>query len=319
MNQIVSTVFKDSIGSPLLWALFFVLVLTCLMIDLGVFNRRSHDVGFKEALCSSAAWIALALLFNGFILWRFGADLALEFLTGYVIEKSLSVDNIFVFLVIFSYFSVPSAYQHRVLFLGIFGALVMRGFFILLGAGLFHYFDWVIYLFGIVLIVTAFKLLRQEEENFAPDKNPVFLIFKRAIPSVGEFRGAKFFVKEGGRWFATPLFLVVIAIEIADIVFAVDSIPAIFAITQDPFIVFTSNIFAILGLRALYFLLASLIDSMKYLRVGLALVLAFIGLKMLTADIFHVPTMASLIIIGSILGSAVVASLIATRKNQSNL
>jgi tellurite resistance protein TerC len=297
-----------SVGSPALWVGFSVFVLAMLALDLGVFHRKAHTVGMREALAWSAVWIALALGFNAGIWIAFGAKPGMEFLTGYVIEKALSVDNIFVFLVLFSYFAVPSAYQHRVLFYGILGALVMRAVFILLGAALLEAFHWTIYVFGAILLVTAVKLLVHRGEEVHPERNPVVRLFKRFVPMIAEYRGASFFVREGSRWVATPLLLVLVTVEATDLVFAVDSIPAIFAVTRDPFIVYTSNIFAILGLRALFFLLAGAIGRLYYLKTGLAAVLAFVGVKMLVSEIYPIPVAVSLSVIVLILGGAAVAS-----------
>jgi len=300
----------DSIGTPPLWIGFTLFVLAMLALDLGVFHRKAHVVGVREALVWTAVWIALALLFNvGVYVW-FGAERALEFLTGYVIEKALSVDNIFVFLVVFAVFAVPAALQHRVLFWGILGALIMRAIFIVLGAALLQRFHWVIYLFGAFLVFTGIKLLVQRAGEVHPERNPLFRLFRRWVPSVPDYRGAHFIVVEGGKRYATPLLLVLVAIEATDLVFAVDSIPAIFAITMDPFIVYTSNIFAILGLRALYFALAGMMEKFHYLKVGLSLVLAFVGVKMLLVGVYKIPILVSLGVIVALLAGAVVASLL---------
>jgi tellurite resistance protein TerC len=279
-----------SIGTPVLWIGFTLFVLAMLALDLGVFHRRAHEVRVKEAL-----------------LW---SERALEFLTGFLIEKALSVDNIFVFLVLFSYFAVPPALQHRVLFWGIVGALGMRAAFILLGAALLQSFHWVIYIFGGFLVLTGVKLLLQRGSEVHPEHNPLFRQFKRLIPAVGDYRGPRFTVVENGKRYATPLLLVLVAIEATDIVFAVDSIPAVFAVTRDPFIVYTSNIFAILGLRALYFVLAGVLGKFHYLKVGLALVLVFVGVKMTMTDVYKVPVAISLAVVASLLAGSVVLSLI---------
>lgn len=298
-----------SIGTPVLWAGFTVFILAMLALDLGVFHRKGHAVKIREALIWSAVWIGLALIFNAGVYFWFGPERALEFLTGYLIEKALSVDNLFVFLVLFSYFAVPAQLQHRVLFWGILGALIMRAVFIAAGAALIQNFHWVIYLFGAFLVFTGFKLLASRENEIHPERNPVIRTFRRLVPCVPEYRGARFLVKEAGRRYATPLLLVLVAIEATDIVFAVDSIPAIFAITTDPFIVFTSNIFAILGLRALYFLLAGMIGKFRYLKVGLGLVLAYVGIKMLLSGWIHVPIGLSLGVIAGLLGISIAVSL----------
>lgn len=298
-----------TVGSPLLWGSFTAFVLVMLALDLGVFHRKAHAVSLRGALGWSIFWIALALVFNCGVYVFFGARPALEFLTGYLIEKALSVDNIFVFLVLFSYFAVPTAYRHRVLFFGILGALVMRAGFIFAGAALLEAFHWTIYLFGGVLIVTGFKLLRHGDAEIHPERNPVLKLFRRLVPSTSEYHGPRFLIRQGGRWVATPLLLVLVAIEATDIVFAVDSIPAIYAVTRDPFIVYTSNIFAILGLRALFFLLAGTLGRVHYLKPALALVLLFVGVKMLLADVYKIPIAVSLAVIVFLLGGAVVASL----------
>src|ERR1044071_6579332 len=248
-------------GSPGLWVGFTVFGLALLALDLGVFHRRPHAVSIREAVTWSAVWIGLAALFNILVYVWFGATAGLEFLTGYLIEKALAVDNIFVFAVIFSYFAVPVAYQHRVLFWGILGALVLRAIFIVLGAALLQKFHWVIYLFGAFLILTGIKLLLQGDDEIHPERNPVFRLFKRMVRSVSEYHDGRFFVSKNGKRYATPLLLVLVSVEVTDVIFALDSIPAIFVVTSDPFIVYTSNIFAILGLRSLYFLLAGVMHK----------------------------------------------------------
>ncbi len=300
----------ESIGTPGLWAGFTGFILGLLALDLGVFHRKAHAIRLKEALGWSAVWIALALAFNWGVFHWFGPQRGLEFLTGYLIEKALAVDNIFVFLVLFSTFAVPTAYQHRVLFWGILGALVMRAVFIFLGAALIQRFHWVLYVFGVILVLTGIKLLLQRNAEVHPERNPLFRLFKRVVPSVGEYHGQRFTVVKDGRRYATPLLLVLVAVEATDVVFAVDSIPAIFAVTQDPFIVYTSNIFAILGLRSMYFLLAGVIERFVYLKVGLALVLAFVGAKMLIVDLYKIPIAVSLAVIAALLTGSVVISLV---------
>jgi len=300
----------ETIASPGLWVGFVAFVVMMLLLDLGVFHRSAHVVRPREALIWTAVWIALALAFDvGIYVW-FGADRALEFLTGYVIEKALSVDNLFVFLVVFSYFAVPPQNQHRVLFWGVLGALVMRAIFIFVGAALLQHFHWVIYLFGGFLVFTGVKLLAGLGEEVHPERNPLFRLFQRVVPSVPDYRGAHFTVVERGRRLATPLLAVLVVIEASDVVFAVDSIPAIFAVTADPFIVFTSNIFAILGLRSLYFVLASAMGKFRYLNTGLGLVLSFVGAKMLLADIYKIPILVSLGVVAALLGGAIVASIL---------
>ncbi len=304
----------EGIGTPWLLIGFIAFVLAMLALDLGVFHRKAHEVRVREALVWTGVWISLALLFNlGVYLW-FGSEHALEFLSGYVIEKALSVDNIFVFIVVFSVFAVPANLQHRVLVWGILGALVMRALFIVLGAAVLHRFHWVSYLFGAFLVFTGVKLLMQRASEIHPERNPLFRLFRRFVPTVDDYRGGQFAVVEGGKRYATPLLLVLVAIEATDIVFAVDSIPAIFAITTDPFIVFTSNIFAILGLRALYFALAGMMGKFHYLKVGLSLVLVFVGGKMLVAGVYKIPILVSLGVIAALLGGAIVVSLLRPRK-----
>jgi tellurite resistance protein TerC len=298
------------IGSPALWVGFLVFVLLMLALDLGVFHRKSAVVSVKEAAIWSVVWIGMALIFNVWVYYKFGSTPAMEFFAGYIIEKSLSVDNLFVFLVIFKYFAVPPVYQHRVLFYGILGALIMRAFFIILGAELLHRFHAVMYFFGALVVYSGFKLLSHSDNEIHPEDNPVYRLLARFIPSVEQYHGEKFMIRENKRLFATPLFLVLIAIEISDLVFAVDSIPAIFAITSDPFIVFTSNIFAILGLRSLYFLLAGALTRLHYLNYGLAIVLIFVGIKMLIQDFYKIPITISLSIIAIVLGTAAGASLL---------
>ena len=299
----------ESVGTPLLWAAFLTFVLAMLALDLGVFHRRAHAIETREALVWSVFWILLALAFNAGV-WRwFGPERGLEFLTGYLIEKALSVDNIFVFLVIFSYFGVPAAYEHRVLFWGIVGAVIFRMAFILAGAALLAAFHWIIYVFGGLLVITGLRMLRGTGEVH-PERNRLVALARRVLPVVPAYHGAAFFVRERGRLAATPLLLTLLTVEATDIIFAVDSIPAIFAITADPFIVFTSNLFAILGLRALYFLLAGILHRFHYLKVGLSLVLVFVGVKMLASEIMQVPIGLSLAVVAILIGGSVIASLL---------
>jgi len=293
-----------------LWACFIALILGMLALDLGVLNRKPHVVRPREALLWTLLWVSVALAFNAFVYFRFGPQAGLEFLTGYLIEKALSVDNIFVFLIIFSYFSVPPEHQHRVLFWGVLGAIVLRAVFIILGAALLHQFHWIIFVFGAFLIFTGIRILTQKGESVHPERNPLVRMFKRWVPMVHDHKDAHFFTVRNGKRFATPLLLVLLVVEATDVVFAVDSIPAIFAVTPDPFIVFTSNIFAILGLRALYFLLADFMDRFCYLKVGLGLVLVFVGAKMLVSDWFKVPIGASLTVVILLLGGSIVFSLL---------
>jgi tellurite resistance protein TerC len=305
----------ESVGTPGLWIGFTIFVLAMLALDLGVFHRRAHAISIKEALLWSIVWMTLAFTFNAGVYSWFGATRGLEFLTGYLIEKALAVDNIFVFAVIFSYFAVPVAYQHRVLFWGILGALVLRAIFIVLGAALLQKFHWVIYIFGAFLILTGVKLLLQGDDEIHPERNPVFRLFKRMVRSVSEYHSGQFFLSKNGKWYATPLLLVLVSIEVTDVIFALDSIPAIFAVTPDPFIVYTSNIFAILGLRSLYFLLAGVMHKFQYLKIGLALVLAFVGTKMVLADIYKIPIAASLGVVAALITGSVILSLWRSEKN----
>ncbi len=300
--------------SPWIWVGFLAFVATMMALDLGVFHRKAHVLGLREAARWVAVWVSLALIFNLLVwAWR-GPASALEFLTGYLIEKSLSVDNLFVFLVIFKYFALPVALYHTVLVWGIVGAVVLRGAMIGAGAALIMQFHWVLWLFGLFLIYTAIKLATQREEEVHPDRNALVRLARRIWPVTPRYVGGKFFVRRAGAWAMTPLFVVVLAVEGTDVLFATDSIPAIFAITRDPFIVFTSNIFAILGLRAIFFLLAGIIHKLRYLRYGLALVLGFIGVKMLIEAWVHIPTFLSLGIVGLILGGSVGLSLLADRR-----
>ena len=292
-----------------LWIGFGVFVLAMLALDLGVFHRKSHIVGMKEALTWSVVWIALALLFNaGVWYWR-GPDQGLTFLTGYVVELSLSVDNLFVFLLIFAYFKMPAQYQHKVLFCGILGALVMRAVFIGAGIALIQKFHWIIYVFGAILVISGLKMAFEKDKEVHPEKNPVLRLFRRFMPVTGEYHGGDFFVKREKLRLATPLFIVLLMMETTDLVFAVDSVPAVLAITTDPFIVYTSNVFAILGLRSMFFALTGIMKLFHYLHYGLAAVLVFVGGKMLLAGFYKIPTLASLLVIVGLLAVAVVASL----------
>jgi tellurite resistance protein TerC len=297
------------VGTPALWAGFVAFVLALLALDLGVFHRQAHAVSPKEAGIWSAVWVALALGFGALVAHGFGPERGLEFLTGYVIEKALAVDNLFVFYAIFAYFAVPAAYQHRVLFWGVLGALVMRAIFILAGAALLARFHWVMYVFGAILVFTAIKLFLMAEEGMHPERSRVYQLFRRFVPAVSEYRGAQFFTVENGKLLATPLLFVLVLIEWTDLVFAVDSIPAIFAVTSDPFIVFTSNIFAILGLRSLFFLLQGVIGRFHLLKPALAAVLLFVGAKMLLMDVVKLPVLFSLGVVAGLIALGVVASL----------
>ncbi|EFH80560.1 TerC family protein [Ktedonobacter racemifer] len=296
------------------WVLFNAFVLVLLALDLGVFHRRSHTVSTREALIWSAVWIGLALAFNlGLYIFQ-GPDLALQFLTGYLIEKSLSVDNIFVFVLLFTYFAVAPRHQHRILFWGVLGALIMRGLLIGVGTVLLETFHWIIYLFGAFLIFTGIRMGLQKDEAVHPERNPVLKLLRRILPVSQDYDEGRFFTRHNGRLLATPLLLVLIVVETTDLVFAVDSIPAIFAVTNDPFIVYTSNVFAILGLRSLYFVFANVIHKFYYLKAGLAVILTYVGVKMLLADIFHIPTALSLLVIAIVLALAIVASVLRARK-----
>lgn len=297
------------------WVGFNVVVLAILALDLGVLHRRSEKVSLKEAATWSAVWVALSLCFAFAIYRTMGRQAGLEFLTGYLIEYALSVDNIFVFLLIFSYFNVPEKYQHRVLFWGIIGALVLRGVMIVVGSALVTRFSWILYIFGAFLVFTGLKMaLQKDAAAYNPERDPVLRLSRRLIPVTAEYRGDKFFVHEPDgtgkmRYAATPLFIVLLIVDTTDVIFATDSIPAIFAVTRDPFIVYTSNICAVLGLRALYFLLASVVDKFVYLKLGLSLVLIFIGGKMLLEHFIQIPTVGSLGVVGAVLGASILASL----------
>ncbi len=301
---------SHSIGTPFFWAAFLFVVLLLLALDLGVFNRKAHKVGVKEALCWSVVWVCLSIGFGFWVYFRFGAQDGLEFFAGYLIEYALSIDNVFVFILLFTYFSVPAHLHHRVLFWGILGALVMRATFIIAGAALINAFHWILYLFGAFLIFTGFKILREGETEVDPDKNPVVRLFRRVVPISSSYSSNGFFAREAGRIVATPLALVLATVETTDLVFATDSIPAIFGVTHDPFIVYTSNICAILGLRSMYFVLAAVIDRFVYLGKGLGIVLMFIGVKMLVARYLYVPIEISLAIVAVILAGAVLISLV---------
>lgn len=291
------------------WGIVIAVVLIALALDLFVFHRDAHEVSLREAGISSAIWVALGLA-AGLVIWAVGGGQpAGEYFAGYVIEKALSVENIFVFALILGYFNVPAKYQHRVLFFGVLGAIVMRAGFIAAGAELLERFHWMVYVFGAFLVFTAVKMLRHNDVSVDPAKNPLVRCLKRVMPVSDEYHGQKFFVRLAGKLVATPMFAVLLAIETSDVIFAVDSIPAIFAITDDTFIVFTSNLFAILGLRALYFLLAGAMAKLSYLKLGLAAVLGFVGIKMLLSEVYKLPILVSLGVIVSILTVATVASL----------
>jgi TerC family integral membrane protein len=302
------------------WVVFNAFVVLMLVLDLGVFHRRSRVVRFKEAVAWTFVWVSLAGLF-ALLVHQFGhhmvpnptrpnSELALEFVTGYLIEESLSMDNLFVFLLIFRYFRVDRLHQHAVLFWGILGALIMRAAFIVGGVTLINRLHWIIYLFGAFLVYTGFRLFREEETKIHPEQNPVLKLFRRLVPVAPQYEGGKFFVKQGMRWIATPLAVVLIVVESTDVLFATDSIPAILAITRDPFIVYTSNVFAILGLRSLYFALAGMMEIFRFLHYGLAVILIFIGVKMLGSEYFQIPIGVALAAVGGVLVISVIASLL---------
>lgn len=299
-----------------LWVGFNVFILLMLALDLGVFHRKSEVISIRESVFWSILWVVVALAFNAGVYYLKGAGAGAEFLTGYLIERALSMDNIFVFLLLFSFFRIPAAYQHKVLFWGIIGALIMRGAMIGAGTYLIHHFHWLIYLFGAFLIVTGARMLMTDEEP-EPQNNPIVRWLWARVPVTSELQKDKFFVHMPEHplaqfgWVATPLFLVLLTVEVSDLIFAVDSIPAIFAITDDPFIIYTSNVFAILGLRAMYFLLAGMMDKFQYLRHGLSIVLLFVGTKMLIADFYHIPVMVSLIAVAGILALSIIFSIAA--------
>ena len=293
----------------LFWILFNLFVLAMLVLDLGVFHRRSHTVRFREALAWSALWIGLAAMFAILIFFWHGRTSSLEFVTGYVIELSLSVDNLFIFLLIFRYFQVPPVHQHKVLFWGILGALIMRGVFILAGVGLIQRFHWIVYVFGAFLVYSGVKLFLQDKAEIHPEKNPVLGLLRRWIPVTKDYEGNKFFIRRPGLY-ATPLFVVLLIVETTDLIFAVDSIPAILAISRDSFIVYTSNVFAILGLRSMYFALAGMMEMFRYLHYGLSIVLIFVGSKMLISRYYEIPTELALATVAGILLLSVAASLL---------
>lgn len=293
------------------WIIFIAGVLVALAVDLGVFNRTPHAPSHKEALSWVAVWVTLATLYAIFVYFWKGERTALEFVTGYLIELSLSVDNIFVFILIFSYFKTPQQYQHRVLFWGILGALIMRGLMIGLGVALINAFEWIIYVFGAFLIFTGIRMGTQQEHGIDPEKNPAVRIFRKFVPVTTEYHHQKFLIKKNHRVYATPLMVVLVVIEFSDVIFAVDSIPAIFAVTRDPFVVFTSNVFAILGLRSMYFALASVMHKFHYLKYGLSVILTFVGVKMLIGHTsWAIPIGLSLGVVAFVLIASVIASML---------
>jgi tellurite resistance protein TerC len=309
----------NTFAHPDLWVYFMVGVAVMLVLDLFVFNRKDHVIHVKEALLLSAFWIAVALCFNAYVWYHEGHDLGLQFLTGYLVEKSLSVDNLFVMLLVFQSFKIDPKYQHRVLFWGILGAIVFRGVLIFVGAELVHRFEWILYIFGAILIYSGIKFLRESDHEGDATENGITVFLRKHIPLTNGFRGHNFFAKENGKWMATPMFLALCVIEVSDIVFAVDSIPAVFAVTQDTFIAFSSNIAAILGLRALYFVVADGIARFRYLKPGLAAILIFVGSKMLIVHFYHVPSWVSLLVIIAILITSALSSWYVNKRENSVL
>jgi tellurite resistance protein TerC len=304
------------LGSPTLWFGFIAFVAFMLALDLGVFHRKAHAVSFREALAWSGVWVTLSLLFNLGLAWRFGEERGLEFLSGYLIEKSLSIDNIFVFVVIFQALRVPALDQHRVLFWGIISALGLRAAMIFAGVALLEHFHVLFYVFGAFLIATGIRLFVQRNKTEHPEDSPAMRLARKLIPSTPNLHGQHFFAVEDGRRLATPLFMALVLVEISDVIFAIDSIPAVFAVTEDPFIVFTSNIFAILGLRSMFFLLAGAIEKFRYLKIALTGVLIFVGTKMMLEDIFPIPSLISVLVIALIMLVAAIASFIVTRQER---
>jgi len=306
--------FADIVVPGWAWAATLGLIAALLMFDLLVLHRRPKVLSARRAMMETLMWVAVGVLFGVSIIVGFGSQAGREYFSGYLIEYSLSIDNVFVWALIFTYFAVPALYQHRVLFWGIFGALVLRAIFIFAGVALIERFDWVLYIFGAFLLVTAIKIARHSETEVHPERNPVLKLTRKVVPSTPEYDGQKMFTRRTGKWLATPLFIVLILVETTDVIFAVDSVPAILAVSREPFIVFASNAFAILGLRALYFLLAGMAGRFRYLHVGLGVILAFVGLKMLITELWHVPTWISLLTIAIALGVSIGASLLAEKR-----
>lgn len=298
------------------WILFTLFIVVMLAIDLGVFNRKDHEVKVKEALVWSGVWVGLALAFNAVVYFWKGQEVAVQFFTGYVIEKSLSIDNIFVFLQVFAYFSVPAVYQHKILFWGVLGAIVMRAIFIVAGVALISKFHWIIYVFGAFLVFTGIKMVLAKNKELHPEKNPLIRLLRRFMPVSNDYEGGKFFLRKDGIIMVTPLMVVLMVIETTDVIFAVDSIPAILAITTDPFIVFSSNLFAIMGLRSLFFALAGVIKRFYYIHYGLAAILAFVGVKMLVSDLYKLPSATALAAVAAILSLSMIASVLWPRRSQ---
>jgi tellurite resistance protein TerC len=307
----------SSSGSPLVWLLFIAVVVVALAVDLGIFHRRAHVVRMREAAVWTGVWATLALGFNGFIYYRFGGIKAAEFLQGWLLEYALSIDNVFVFLVVFRYFRVPQEQLHRVLFWGILGAVISRGLFIGLGAVMIQRYHWVLYILGAFLVYTAIKIILQKDETVDPSTNPVVRLFRRILPTTATYHGQRFLVMHDGRLHATPLLLVLLVVEATDIMFAVDSIPAIFGVTTDVFIVFTSNIFAILGLRSLFFLIEGLVAKLRFLKIGVAVILAFIGVKILIKSWYEFPVWLSLSVLAGVLAISAIVSLLFPEKTES--
>ncbi len=301
----------------LLWGGFIAFIIGMLVLDLKVLQKKNHDIRVKEALLWTLFWIVLSLLFGAGVYFYMGQDYALEYFTGYLIEKALSVDNIFVFILIFTYFDIPPRFQHKILFWGIIGAIVMRAVFILAGVAIIQQLHWVIYILGAFLVYIGIKMAFEKEKEIHPEKNPVLRVFNKVYPVDHDYKGGKFFIRKAGKLVATPIFVVLLVIETTDIVFAIDSIPAILSITLHPFIVFTSNIFAILGLRALYFAISGIMKLFKYLNYGLSLILVFVGVKMLISDFYKIPVSIALSVVGVLLvGSILLSIIMSDRKNK---
>ena len=305
--------------SFLLWTAFNIFIIAMLIVDLAVFHQKDHEESIKEALIWTGIWIALSLIFGVGVYYYMGSQMALDYYTGYLIEKSLSVDNIFVFLLVFNYFKVPAKYQHKVLFWGIFGALVLRFAFIFTGVALLERFHWIIYIFGAFLVYTGIKLAFEKDKDVHPDQNPVLILVRKFIPTVKTYYGSHFFIRKMGKLVATPLFIVLIVIETTDLVFALDSIPAILSITRDEFIVYSSNAFAILGLRALYFAVSGIMRLFHYLHYGLSAILVFVGIKMLIAEFYHIPTLYALGFIALSLAISIIASIMDPLKDDEKV
>lgn len=298
------------------WILFTLFIVVMLAIDLGIFNRKDHEVKVKEALVWSGVWVGLALAFNaGLYFWK-GQETAIQFFTGYVIEKSLSIDNIFIFLQVFAYFSVPAIYQHKILFWGVLGAIVMRAVFIVAGVALISKFHWIIFVFGAFLVFTGVKMVFAKNKEIHPEKNPLIRVLRRFMPVTNDYEGGKFLIRRNGIIMATPLMVVLLVIETTDVIFAVDSIPAILAVTTDPFIVFSSNLFAIMGLRSLFFALAGVVKRFHYIHYGLAAILVFVGVKMLVSDLYKLPSAAALAAVAAKLALSMIASVLWPRRPQ---